>query len=211
MAGTEGRVEAKVTAVQHEEGSEFRTILLDHPQIKKLTTKFAEGINEAVEAKRSGTPWRITYSEVPSTNINPRTNQPYAPRRYWLKGEPIDGATAQASHDDEEVPAFNRRTNPVDAWRIALSTGAHLAVETLPMMPTTQRDFRTQNEIAVAWAEFIYFTAPPERPTFVGNGSSFPTPTPTRTTGSRGAYDEPDRPAATDDGPPPHDDSDLPF
>jgi hypothetical protein len=210
MAATEGRVEARVTNVSHQEGSEFRDIVLDHPSIKRLSTKFQEGINQAIEAKQSGVPWRITYREVPSTNINPQTNRPYAPRRYWLSGEPVDGVTPAAPDVDEETPAFNRRTHPIDAWRICLSAGAKLAVSTLPMMPVHQRDFNTQTAIASAWAEFFYFTPPPQGPSF-NSGNSFPTSSPARATGSAGAYDEPLGPSATADDPSAHDDSDIPY
>lgn len=210
MAATEGRVEARVTSVTHQEGSEFRDIQLDHPSIKRLSTKFQEGINEAIEAKKSGMPWRITYREVPSTNINPQTNKPYAPRRYWISGEPADNVATAAPDVDEETPAFNRRTHPVDAWRICLSAGAKLAVQTLPMMPVHQRDFNTQQTIAAAWAEFFYFTAPPQGPSF-NSGSSFPTSSPARAAGNPGAYDEPLGPAAAADDPDPHPDSGIPF
>jgi hypothetical protein len=222
MSATEGRIEARVTAITHEEGSEFRDIALDHPTIRRLTTKFAEGINEALEAKQSGEPWRITYKEQPSTNINPRTNKPYAPRRYWLKGEPTySGGSANASPSpsasphDEEVPAFNRRTHPVDAWRITLAAAAKLALQTLPMMPVGQRDFRTQTEIAYAWAEWLWFTTQPQSPSFNGGGQ-FPSPAPARTgeeSRTPGAYDEPLGPSvgATHDAPPPYTDDDAPF
>jgi hypothetical protein len=75
----------------------------------------------------------------------------------------LEGARAKP----EEKPTFDEAPqrggkSPDDAWRIALSVGAKLAVETLPYLPETERDPESQWGIAMFWASRIHTTPPPD-------------------------------------------------
>jgi hypothetical protein len=122
---------------------------------------------------QAGTVAIISYNEVESRNINPRTNEPYMNRYY-------EGAVAPAPEPELTIPSVptSRGGDPDLAWRIALSVGAKLAVQTMPMMAVEQRDFDTQKKIALAWATWLVSTPAASAP---------------------GAYDEP--PFAEDDIP----------
>jgi len=62
----------------------------------------------------------------------------------------------------EREESWGRRTPLPDAWRMALSTGAKLAVDTMPLMREDQpKDFETQKTIAYAWAYWIFTTPRP--------------------------------------------------
>jgi len=188
-------IDAHVTKVEQDPNGWYR-IHTDDPNVKRLDTKQQKLGQEAFAFMQRNALVRIEYSERESGNINPHTNQPYPPNRYWEKGTELGEKPA-------EIPMVQPQravTAPKEAWRICLSAGGKLAVQTLPMMPTSQRDFETQKRIATAWAEFFYFSEPPERSSLSNGSSAFQTPVAT-VAGS----------ASTHDAPPPHDDSDVPF
>jgi hypothetical protein len=168
-------IEAHITKVEQEIGSEWAKIHTDHDQVKQLSTKRPELIQEAAALKRSGALAGIDYAEqtkTVQTEAGPRTYRNY----YYNGGGPLhDGASADDGID--RVQPQGRAEDPERSWRICLQSGGKLAVATLPLMPVDQRDFETQKTIARAWAEFFYFTPPPSGP---------------RSTPSMGAYSEPE-------------------
>jgi hypothetical protein len=162
------RIDARVTSFKEENGW-FR-IEIDHPMITKpASTKQAERAEEAKQLYQSGAVGHIAITKKIGPKVNPNNNQPYVDF-YWEHGEPIE------TPPDENEPAahgfsagergYGWKTDPDDAWRMALTSGSERAVQTLPHMPETQRDFETQKRIAIAWAKFIYFTPPADFPTF---------------------------------------------
>jgi hypothetical protein len=198
-------IEATIKKVQKEEDTGWGTIETDHPQVKKLTTKISEKLSEAAAFKRSGERVSISYTQkdrTVDTDNGPRTFHNY----YYERAAATNGASASDDGIDvipakkaetaEGIETISSREEPASKrWSIALQGGGKCAVATLPLMPPTQRDFETQKTIARAWAEFFFFTPPPERPTM---GVS------EQRTGGRGAYDEPrgiEQPPVDDDIP----------
>lgn len=133
---------------------------------KSLRTKRDELAQLAAKLKRSGTIALVEYTHKPRTDE--ATGRVYD-NYYFENATPVEEPTAS---DDgiERVSTPSRKTDPGDAWRITLSAGAKLAVATLPLMPNEQRTFETQKRIAEAWAEWIYFSRPPEAPELDGAG-----------------------------------------
>lgn len=200
-------IEATIKKVQREEDTGWGTIETDHPQVKKLTTKISEKLSEAAAFKRSGERVSISYSEksrTVDTDNGPRTY-----RNYYYERAAASASTNGANDEGIEIISSQKkldggietvsREEPASKrWGIALQGGGKLAVWTLPLMPIEQRDFETQKTIARAWAEFFYFTPPPEQPTTsTGHDAARE---------GRGAYDEPQG----IEQPPPLDD-DIPF
>ena len=120
----------------------------------------------------------IDFSENPVTKFNEKLGRSVTyPNRYYEHAidsarqdsfggggiDPVGGANGSTAIDTPkgEERGYGWKTNPDDAWRMALSTGAKMAIETLPMLPEGQRSFEHQQKIALAWARFIFFTAPP--------------------------------------------------
>jgi hypothetical protein len=194
-------VEAHITRVVREEGSEFADIFTDDDTVKKLGTKRPDLIAEAVGFKQSGELVAIQYNDRPrsvQTEHGPRTFHNY----YYEGAGPIGNGAGSRPAAQQQIPgletatAMGREDPPGKRWSIALSVGAKLAVDTLPLMPIDQRDFETQWRICIAWAERIYFTERPERPGVVRS--------------PLGSYNEdPGRPR--EDAPPPYTDDDIPF
>jgi hypothetical protein len=98
-----------------------------------------------------------------------------------------------------------------DIWRICLTSGGKLAVATLPMLAVADRTFDRQKVVAAAWAEFFFFTGPPEGPSFNGSVGQFHAPTAAAASGGPGAYDQPIGRSFPGAAPPPHSDQDIPF
>jgi len=74
---------------------------------------------------------------------------------------PPPAAPRNANGYDQPKPAKDDQ-----AWRIALSVGAKLALETLPLLPPEERrDPEAQWQIALFWASRIYNTPAPAEPT----------------------------------------------
>jgi len=183
-------IEARIVSVEHDTTTDWYRIGTDHERVKRLDTKVREKAQEAAELKKSGALALIDFTEKQG-NINPHTQRPYL-NRYYEHAGPIDVA-----NDDgiTTVAQTGRKTDPGDAWRICLAAGGKLAVATLPLME--QRSFEAQKQVAYAWAEYFYFTPPPE-------SMGMPEPTfSTRVAGDTGNGDYSDGYT--------HDDSDIPF
>lgn len=181
-------IEARITNVQRDDQSGWYRISTDDSTVKSLDTKIAEKAREAQALKNSGALALIDYTVNPK--VNPHTNKPY-PGYY-------ERATESVSRDGDDgievVGQYGRKTNPEDAWRMCLNKGGELAVLTLPLMPIEQRSFEVQTRIATAWARFFFFTPPPE-------------PGPREHLGLVSGYSD----FQPSDGPPPHDDDDIPY
>jgi hypothetical protein len=197
-------IQAHITKVEKEIDSEWGTIYTDHGSVKKLTTKLADKLTEAAEFKRSGSLASIEYTEksrTVDTEGGPRTYRNY----YFERAAAATNGAAPAAESGIDIvggpaapaggPQGGRKTDPDDAWRMAITSGSERAVQTLPLMPIEQRDFETQKTIAKAWAEFIFFTTRPSAPT---SHAAQPVNT------GPGAYHEPD-------GPPARGDDDIPY
>lgn len=182
-------IEAHITKVEREEGSDWGTIHTDHPEIKKMTTKVPEKITEAAHFRQTGQLVGIDYNETKKRTDDGRVYT----NRYYDKAGALgtNGAQQQQIPGVDVVAPVGREDSPAKKWSIALQGGGKLAVATLPLMPVEQRDFETQKTIALAWAEFFYFTPPPSAPRHA----------------TTGAYREPE----PSDAPPPYGDEDVPF
>jgi len=153
-------LEANVTKVSKDEGTGWYTIETDG-EPKRLTTRNEVPAKEAAALRRDGVRARLTYTEKEG-NENPRTGQPYI-NRYLDKAEAAtaNGASADDGIEVVRAEATSRKTDPRDAWRMCLNKGGELAVRTLPLMASEERDFDTQKRIATAWARFFYFSPAP--------------------------------------------------
>jgi hypothetical protein len=185
-------VEATINDVEHDLARGWFRVKTDKA---RFDTKIPEKAQEALSLR--GKTVRIWYTEQPSQNINPHTNQPYAPSRYYERAEEVmpapigDGFSvpqqpqAQAQAQPQARPQFSPPStggeDPRKTWRICLQSGAKLAVWTMPLMPNEQRTFETQKQIALAWAKWFWVTPPPASDRM---GDERPVPTPQQ------AYDE---------------------
>lgn len=189
-------IEATITKVAHETGTEWYAIETDHSTIKKLSTKVKRAAEEAAALRIEGVPAEITYTQR-DREANGRVYHNY----YLDKAERAASNGTSGGGIDEVTPT-GRKTDPGDAWRMCLAKGSELALRTLPLMPAEARDFDTQKRIALAWARFITETPPP-------GPEQKPAPNPTRPNppSAPGAYEEP----ASYETAPPHTDDDIPF
>jgi len=184
-------IDTHITKVEKDEATGWGRISTDDPNVKTLQTKRPDLLAEAGQLRLSGVLVRIEYTEREG-NVNPNTGRPYL-NRYYEKATAL-GEPPQATDSGVETVRQTRTpTDPDEAWRISLAAGGKLAVMTLPMMPTAQRSFEIQKRIALAWAEFFFFTSRPSRPSVNGNPTSpFQAPTDAGAEHhSPGAYDEP--------------------
>ena len=156
-------IEAHITKVEREVDSEWGSIFTDHDTVKKLTTKIAEKLTEAAGLKRSGELAGIEYTE--KTRHDPGSGRTYRNFYYERAGSLPSNGARPAEDGIDIVQSAGRSDSPEKRWAIALQGGGKLAVWTLPLMPPEQRDFETQKTIARAWAEFFYFTPPPDAQT----------------------------------------------
>lgn len=201
-------IEARITKVEHDVGTGWYTIHTDSEQVRKLTTKMDQKATEAAALRQSGEVALIEYS--PKERHDESSGRTYKNNYYERartappssnggQGTGIEtvGTTAVAGIDAVTTPG--RKMDPAEAWRICLATGAKLALMTLPLMPTEQRTFEIQKQIALAWAMWIFETPRDDGMAFgvaPASGRSGP-----------GAYDEP----VGYDAAPPHSDDDIPF
>lgn len=185
-------IEAHVTKVEQEIGSDWFAVSTDHDQVKKLTTKKREVAEGAAAVRVAGSLAKITFTQR-DREANGRTYHNY----YLDSAEPI--ATNGASGGIDQVAPVGRKTDPAEAWRICLAAGGKLAVATMPLMPVEQRDFETQKRLAVAWARFFFYTPMPTEDDFAATAT-------TRSTSAPGTYDEPGNYSA-----PSPMDEDIPF
>jgi len=190
-------IEAHIVKVEREIDSDWGKIHTDHDQVKELSTKRPELLREAADFRQSGALVGIDYTEqtkTVQTERGPRTYHNY----YYNSGGALAGRNGSTASDDGidivQPKGGGGGEDPDRSWRICLQSGGKLAVATMPLMPVDQRDFATQQTIAIAWAEFFFFTQRPAAPTRMGSPL-----------GSRGAYYEP----SGVEQPPPSDD--LPF
>jgi hypothetical protein len=167
-------IEAHITKVEQEVGSEWGRISTDHDTVKQLSTKRPDLIREAAEFKKSGALVGIDYTEQTKRLDDGRTFRNY----YYNSGGALGNGASAADDGIDRIQPTTRKTDPDDAWRMCLNKGGELAVLTLPLMPAEQRDFETQKTIARAWAQFFYFEPRP-------SGAS-------PSLSSRGAYYEPE-------------------
>jgi len=150
-------IRATVEKVEHDIGTGWYRISTDHASVKRLDTKKTELAEQAAELKRSGAQAEISYNER-VVNKDGRTYRNY----YYENGVPASGNGSGI--ETIQPQQQGRKTDPGEAWRIALSVGAKLAVETLPLMAPEQRSFETQKKIALAWASFVFYTPLIENP-----------------------------------------------
>jgi len=182
---------------------------------KRYDTKKRDKLEQAAELKNSGGLVVIEFNVRDSQNTNPHTGQPYK-NYYYENALPSNGSQPTIPGVDVEQPRQRATEDPRVAWRICLSAGAKLALATLPMLPTDERSFEYQKQMARAWAEYFFFSSPPETPALVdGSGvaaslarareaqAAFQAPA---GAGGPGAYSEP-----SFDSPPPPTDDDIPF
>jgi hypothetical protein len=200
-------IDAKITKVEQDQATGWYRITTEHDRVQRVETKKHDLAEQAAELMREGVMARIEFTERDSQNINPHTNKPYL-NRYYEGAVPLVDPRPQ---QQIEQVSTGRKTDPNDAWRMCLNKGGELALRTLPMMPTAQRGFDVQRQIARAWAEFFYFTGAPAQPSDGGEGvtqSQFQKPSgPIAAVGHPGAYHDP---TAGESAPPPGDD-DIPF
>lgn len=189
-------VETAVVGVVEKPSGWTRIEIDGRPQF--LDTKREDLIAEARQAMREGAVVIIEYSERDGKNINPNTNLPYKDRYFeGIVAGSSNGATRQAEPRGQEPEqreqqreasvGYGYRTHPENAWRMALTSGSERAVQTLPLMPAEQRDFETQQKIALAWALWIMNT---QRP-----GQGFGEESSSQETRARTAYEEPPPPS----------------
>lgn len=208
-------LEGRIVGAEEKSGGYVRFETDTRPRF--LDTKHEKLIDEAYALLDSGEVAVIRYNEVESRNVNERTGQPYTNRYYEgavtngrgrdepeperssrrRRPEPEQHQARDPEREQRREPrapdpeqiGFGYRTHPESAWRMALTSGSERAVQTLPLMPSEQRDFETQKAIALAWAHFIMDT-----PQSAAAGE-------VRASTAPGAYDEP----------PPVEDDDIPF
>jgi hypothetical protein len=196
-------IDARITKIELDQNTGWYRIHTDDERVQRVETKRRDLADEAEKIMQSRVPARVEFTEREG-NLNSHTGKPYI-NRYFEKATPLGDSAPPASSGIEVVQQTGRKTDPGDAWRICLAAGGKLAVATLPMMPVAQRDFGTQKQIALAWAEFFFFSIAPSQPALNGAGvssSQFQRPADAQPSTGPGAYS---------DAPPPHDDNDIPF
>jgi hypothetical protein len=195
-------VEATIESVQHNVETGWFSIKTNRG---KFDTKIAEKAEEAVALKGENVRLFFTVGQA-SGRTNPHTGQPYPPPRYYDRADRVASGNG-AGAGIEQVSG--RGMGRDEVWRICLSVGVKAAVDTLPLMPVEQRDFQTQQQIALAWGRFLFFQTAPDLGASTPQTLAAPDPEqgfrPFAGVGaesaSRGAYDEP----------PPHTDDDIPY
>lgn len=174
--------QGKIVSVQKDENTGYYRIGTDGTP-KRLDTKREELAREAVRLMREGSVNVIQYNS--NQRHDPGSGRTYTNNYYEgllaagggggdggnggtydpLADIPTTGGTQQdaAPWDSDVTPTsdFQRPMDPESVWRICLTAGAKLAVQTLPLMPSEQRDFDTQRQIALAWAQWIVNTPRP--------------------------------------------------
>jgi len=147
-------VQAHIEKVQ-QSGEWFR-ILTDDETVKRLDTKIRAKADEALALRKSGELAVIQFTSRPKTLDDGRTFQ-----NYYYEQATSAGGSSSNGDGIEVVEQTSRRTAPGDAWRISLAAGAKLAVATLPLLPTDQRDLDSQFRLAYWWGRKLFFTPAP--------------------------------------------------
>ena len=146
-------LQAHIRKVEQEIGSEWFSIETDDSAIKKLSTKIKKVAEDAAALRISGDLAKIGYTQ------RDRESNGRIYHNYYL--DSCEAASTNGASGIDQVTPTGRKTDPEDAWRMSLAKGAELAIRTLPLMPTEQRDFDTQKRLAVAWGRFITETPKP--------------------------------------------------
>lgn len=188
-------VEARITEVVRDATNPIWVrAKTDHATVKRIDMNEDEHARQAMALLASG---ETAVIEVNHTQ-KPREGGGSWDNYYWKRV--IANAHQPAAMPDIPMEAQPpaRATDKGDAWRICLSLGAKLAVQTLPLITRAEdMTFPAQAELARAWGTFIYTTPPPEAGQAVA-----PAPR-----SSNGAYDAP----SYGGGPGPGSDEDIPF
>jgi len=195
-------IDAHITKIELDQATGWYRIYTDG-RPERVETKRKDLADEAEQVMLSRSLARISYTEREG-NINPASGKPFMNR--YFDGATTLGDPPARQGGIEVVQQTGRKTDPGDAWRICLAAGGKLAVATLPMMPVKERSFEVQKQIALAWAEFFFFSTAPERPSLNGSGvssSQFHSPVGAQSTTGPGAYDEPVGVSAEDNPFPP--------
>lgn len=167
-------LEAQIVGVVEKPSGWTRIETDSRPQF--LDTKREDLIAEARQLMREGVVAIIEYTERDGRNINPNTGLPYKDRYYEGARTASNGRQRDAEPEHREpepeqrrerepeprATAYGYRTHPESAWRMALTSGSERAVQTLPLMPTEERTFEVQKQIALAWAIWITNTPQPD-------------------------------------------------
>jgi hypothetical protein len=158
-------IEAKITKIEQELGSEWFRISTDHSEIGRLDTKDPVRAREAVAAQQSGAVVVIDYTRRPSTKVNPHSGAPYPDNFYFNSVKtPEPGRPSGPIEGVDVVQQTQRPTDPATAWRISLAAGAKLAVGMLPLMPSEQQNFMTAQQMALVWGRWLFTTPLPSGP-----------------------------------------------
>lgn len=150
---------ARIEKVELNEGTGWYRITTDGSP-KVLQTKVAEKGREAAGFSREKVLVEISFTH--RERLDEASGRKYD--NYYYDSATPAAAEAGGSSDDgiERVGGTQRKLDPKEAWRIALSVGSERAVQTLPLMDENQRDFETQWRLAYEWASRIFLTPPPE-------------------------------------------------
>lgn len=173
--------QGRILSVQKDEATGYYRIGTDGNggtgSPKRLDTKREDFAREAVRLMREGSINVISYNSNQRHDTN--SGRTYTNNYYEgllaagggnggdpLDGIPSTGGAVESNPLDEDwgasvSPDYQRPMDPESVWRVSLTAGAKLAVSTLPLMPTEQRDFETQRQIALAWAQFLVNTPRP--------------------------------------------------
>jgi hypothetical protein len=194
-------IDTRITKVEQDTATGWFRIHTSDERVKRVDTNRAELAQEAAGFKRNDAPVRLEFTEKESTNINPHTNRPYLNRYY----ESATALSANGASGDgiERVSPTRPATNPDEAWRICLAAGAKLAVAAAARVEGLET-LAAQKAMAQRWAEFFYFSKPPDAPS---NGAE-------QLQVARAAQPQPQQQWADvqlGDEPPPHSDEEIPF
>jgi hypothetical protein len=151
-------VEARITEVVRDAKNPIWVrAKTDHATVKRIDMNQDEHAREAMALLASGETAVIEINHVQK----PREGGGVWDNYYWQR------VVANAQPPMPEIPVEAqppaRPTDKGDAWRICLSLGAKLAVQTLPLITKPEdMTFPAQADLALAWGTFIYSTPTPE-------------------------------------------------
>lgn len=135
---------------------------------KSLQTKDVPKAEEAGRLRAAGGLCEIRFLHRP--RHDPESGRTYD-NFFYEKGREAQQSLPIGIDPPSENAGTRGKTNPGDAWRIALSVGSERAVTSLAYLPEDQRDFETTWRLAYQWATRIFQTPPPPPRTATGNGT----------------------------------------
>jgi hypothetical protein len=163
-------IEARITKVERQvdrsgQPTDWFVIDTDHERYKQLKTKIQEKAVEAMRLSETGGVSLIDFTQQEGRARQDGSRWP--PTFYYERAaaKPVEQTEIPMGSPPPESE-FNRKMNPTDAWRICLSAGAKLAVATLPLLPNDQRTPEIQQQIALWWGKFLYYTPSPSPGSF---------------------------------------------